>query len=249
MAADIELANLNVSPDAATLTANLAGAIDKLSQEAIRQRGRFTISLSGGSTPKALYEYLANNYKDRLAWGKTLFFLGDERCVADDDKDNNGKMIMEAMLSKVPVPKANIFRTEGQDKDPKAAASKYQQRIGDAFKVQPAETPVFDLILLGLGPDGHTASLFPGTAALGEDKQWFVANWVPKFDSHRLTSTYPLINAARHIIFLVSGEAKAEILAGVLKSPQANYPAQKIRPHSGTLTWFVDRPAAALLNR
>ncbi len=244
MAANAGLANLKVSDDAAQLVTKLAERIYELSQEAIAERGVFTISLSGGSTPKVLYEYLATKYKDKLAWDKIKFFLGDERCVKHDDPDSNFRMIDQAMFARVPVPRTSQYPTQGQDKNPEICAKNYQKTLAHAFKIELGEIPVFDLILLGLGPDGHTASLFPGSVALAETKQTFVANWVQKFSRQRLTMTYPVLNAARNVIFLVSGKGKADILASVLQSPDAGYPAQKVNPTSGSLEWYVDRPAA-----
>jgi 6-phosphogluconolactonase len=248
MAANAGLANLKVSEDAVSLVAKLAEKIHELSKKAIEERGVFTIALSGGSTPKALYEYMATKYKTKMAWDKIKFFLGDERCVTHDDPDSNFKMIDQAMFSKVPVPRTSIYPTQGQDKNPEVCAKNYQKTLAHAFKIEPGEIPVFDLILLGLGPDGHTASLFPGTLALTENKQTFVANWVQKFNRQRLTLTYPVLNAARHVIFLVSGKGKSDILASVLQSPEAGYPAQKVNPVTGTLEWFIDKPAAEQLN-
>lgn len=239
---------LVVFGDSKALVVALAKTIFEESEKAIKERGVFTLSLSGGSTPKALYEHLASKYKEKLQWSKILFFLGDERCVAHDDKESNFKMITTAMFSQAAVPPTSIFPTVDQDTDPELSASKYHKTMIDAFKVPINAVPVFDFVLLGLGPDGHTASLFPDSKALTEEKQTFVANWVEKFNAYRLTSTYPLLNAARHVVFLVSGDGKAEIMKDIFSSKEIKYPAQKINPTSGKLEWYVDKAAAALIS-
>jgi len=239
---------LEISDDANSLIKALAKRIFDLSQEAIAKDGVFTISLSGGSTPKALYEQIAADYKDRYDWAKTLWFLGDERCVPHEDDESNYKMINTALFSKVPLPQANVFATENQDKDPQDAAAKYEARMLAAIKARAGKFPVFDLILLGLGPDGHTASLFPGSKALEDTQRCFVENWVEKFKSFRLTSTYPVLNSARHVVFLVSGKGKAEIVDSVLNSTPDKYPCQNVRPAHGTLQWFLDKPAVEALH-
>ena len=230
------------------LVEGLAEHIYDLSKLALETRGQFTISLSGGSTPKALYEHLAAAYAKKLDWGSILWFLGDERCVPHDSDESNYRMINEALLSKAPVPRSNVFATEGQDSDPKASASHYEALMRQVVPSRSNDIPCFDLILLGLGPDGHTASLFPGSAALKEQERCFVANWVEKFNSNRLTTTYPVLNNARNVIFLASGKGKAQILNEVLNSPEAGYPAQKVQPTPGRLQWFVDKAAVELLN-
>ncbi|HEY9684617.1 MAG TPA: 6-phosphogluconolactonase [Oculatellaceae cyanobacterium] len=226
----------------------LAEHIYDLSKLALETRGQFTVSLSGGSTPKVLYEYLADAYAKKMSWGSILWFLGDERCVPHTSEESNYRMIDQALFSKAPVPRSNVFATEGQDTDPKASASHYEALMRQVVPSRSNEIPCFDLILLGLGPDGHTASLFPGSAALKEQDRCFVANWVEKFNAHRLTTTYPVLNNARNVIFLASGKGKAQILNEVLNSPDAGYPAQKVQPTPGRLQWFVDKAAVELLN-
>ncbi len=230
------------------LVQNLAEHIYDLSKLAMEARGQFTISLSGGSTPKALYEYLAKEYAEKMSWGSILWFLGDERCVPHDSEESNYRMINEALFTKAPVPRSNVFATEGQDKDPKASASHYEALMRQVVASRSNGIPCFDLILLGLGPDGHTASLFPGSDALKENERFFVANWVEKFNAFRLTTTYPVLNNARNVVFLASGAGKADILNKVLHSPEAGYPAQKVQPTPGRLQWFVDKAAVELVN-
>lgn len=239
---------LVVFGDSKALVTALAKTIFGESEKAIEERGVFTISLSGGSTPKALYEHLASKYKEKLQWSKILFFLGDERCVPHEDNESNFKMITAAMFSQAAVPPSNIFPTVDQDTDPELSASKYHKTMIDAFKVPINTVPVFDFVLLGLGPDGHTASLFPESKALNELQHTFVANWVEKFNAYRLTSTYPLLNAARHVVFLVSGDSKAEIMKSIFSTKEEKYPAQKVKPTSGKVEWYVDQAATSLLD-
>jgi 6-phosphogluconolactonase len=231
------------------LFASAAEEVVHLANESVANRGRFTIALSGGSTPKALYNLLATNARATLPWDRMYFFWSDERHVPPTDPDSNYGMANEAMLSKVPVPPGNIYRMPTEDPDAAAAAEAYETSLRKFFQVKPGEFPKFDLILLGLGPDGHTASLFPGTAALQEKARLVVANWVEKLQTHRLTFTRPLINAAREVAFLVNGTDKAAVLCSVLEEnvPGEQYPAKLIQPTDGKLIWFLDRGAASAL--
>jgi 6-phosphogluconolactonase len=213
---------------------------------AVTQRGKFSVALSGGSTPKSLYTLLASGAFPKLPWDKTYFFFGDERHVPPDDPESNYRMANETMLSKAPP--ANVFRIPAEMKDADAAASAYEQTLRNFFRLGPGEFPRFDLILLGLGPDGHTASLFPGSAALTENKRPVVANWVEKFKTHRITFTFPVLNNAACVMFLAGGTDKAGILREVLENPQADLPSQKVRPTNGRLVWMVDRAVAAKLS-
>jgi len=215
--------------------------------EAVRARGRFTIALSGGSTPKSLYSLLA--VKPGIPWDKVCFFWGDERHVPTDNPESNYGMANEALLSKVPVRSENIFRIRGEEKNAEAAALKYEHDIKAFFHLSPGEFPRLDLILLGLGPDGHTASLFPETAALNEFDRLVVANWVPKFNTYRITLTFPVLNQAACVIFLVSGADKATIAHDVLENGDANLPSQRVRPTNGKLFWLLDSEAASALSR
>jgi len=218
--------------------------------DAARDRGQFTIALSGGSTPKSLYHLLASNARTSLPWGHMFFFWGDERHVPPTDMDSNYRMANEAMLAKIPVAESNVFRVPAENPDAAAAAAAYAQTLQDFFGINPGQVPVFDLVLLGLGPDGHTASLFPGTAALAEKSRLVVANWVEKFNTHRITFTLPVLNAARCVAFLVSGTDKAAALRSVLQSdaPGEQYPAKLVRPANGKLIWLLDRAAASGLS-
>lgn len=218
--------------------------------EAVGEQGRFTIALSGGSTPRNLFNLLATNARNSLPWDKTFFFWGDERHVPPTDPESNYRMANEAMLSKIPVAAANVFRVPAEDPDAAAAAEAYEQTLRKFFALQAGQFPRVDLILLGMGPDGHTASLFPGTAALQEKSRIAVANWVEKLKTHRITLTLPVLNAAHRVAFLVSGVDKAEALKAVLEgdAPGEQYPSKLVRPSSGKLVWFVDRAAASQLS-
>jgi 6-phosphogluconolactonase len=240
---------LEVSETAKDLVEHIAKTFSDLAHEACKENGRFVVSLSGGSTPKALYERLSQPpYSGGIKWDQVIIFLGDERCVPHDHPDSNYKMIDEALLSKIAIPESNVFMTIGQAEDPEKAALLYDHEIRRVNSTPNDEIPSFDLILLGLGPDGHTASLFPESKALHENTRLYVANYVEKFHSNRISMTFPLINEGKNIIFLVSGDAKAEILKEVLEQPDKQYPSQMIKPRSGNLHWYVDRAAARLLS-
>jgi 6-phosphogluconolactonase len=215
-------------------------------QEASNARSRFAVALSGGSTPKRAYELLAGNgYRERVDWSKVHVFFGDERCVPPNDTESNFRMAGEAMLSRVPIPQENVHRIVGEG-DPSIGARTYEEEDLRSFFAG-ASWPRFDLVFLGMGDDGHTASLFPGSAALKEDKAWVVANWVEKFKTFRITLTAPAINNAAHVVFLVTGEGKARRLAEVVRGPRAPeaLPSQLIRPVDGKLEWLIDEAAAA----
>ena len=233
------------------LFAAAAEEVVLLAKEAVRERGRFTIALSGGSTPKSLYNLLATNARTTLPWDRMHFFWSDERHVAPTDPESNYQMANEAMLSKVPVPPGNVYRAPAENPDAAAAGAAYEATMRKVFQLQPGQFPKFDLILLGMGPDGHTASLFPGTAGLQEKARLVIANWVEKLKTHRLTFTLPVINAARCVSFLVSGTDKATVLRAVLEDnvPGEQYPAKLVQPTDGKLIWFVDRAAASGLSK
>jgi 6-phosphogluconolactonase len=227
-----------------------ADEVIRIAKDAVAQRGRFTIALSGGSTPKSLYSLIAANASASLPWEKTFFFWGDERHVPPTDPESNYRMANESLLSKVPVPPDNIFRVPTENSDANAVAAGYEQTLQKFFEVAPGKFPRFDLILLGMGPDGHCASLFPETAALQEKSRLVVANWVEKFKTSRITFTLPLLNAARRVVFLVSGSDKAPALHEVLEgnAPGEKYPSKLVQPNDGKLIWFVDRAAGSQLS-
>lgn len=214
-------------------------------------KGTFTVALSGGSTPRGVYALLAEDPSIRTSvpWEHTDFFWSDERCVPPDHPDSNYRTAWEVMLSKVPVPPQNIHRVRGESEDPQAEAAAYETVIRETLSLVTDHRPSFDLILLGMGADGHTASLFPGSEALRERSRLVVATRVESLRAPRITFTLPLINAARHIVILVSGKDKAEALSRVHDpSPgAAPLPAGLVRPFDGELTWVVDEDAAGLL--
>jgi 6-phosphogluconolactonase len=231
------------------LFAAAAEEIVVAANEAVARCGRFTIALSGGSTPKSLFTLLASNARSSLNWEQTFFFWGDERHVPPDDKDSNYRMADEAMLSKIPVSSANVFRVPAENPDADAAALAYEQTLRKFFSLEQGQFPRFDFILLGMGPDGHTASLFPETLALTETSRLVVANWVEKLKASRITFTLPVLNAARRVAFLVSGTDKAAVLRTVLQSdaPGEQYPSKLVQPTDGKLIWFLDGAAASQL--
>jgi 6-phosphogluconolactonase len=227
-----------------------AEEVIRAATDAVAQRGRFTIALSGGSTPRNLYTLIAANASASLPWDQMFFFWGDERHVPADDPDSNYRMAKESLLSKVAIPPANIFPAPTENPDASAAAEAYEQTLRKFFALAPGEFPRFDLILLGMGPDGHTASLFPETAALQEKSRLVVANWVEKLKASRITFTLPVLNASRCVTFVVSGTDKAAVLHEVLEgnAPPEKYPSKLVRPNEGKLIWFVDRAAASELS-
>jgi 6-phosphogluconolactonase len=222
-------------------------AAGKFVELARNATGRFTVALAGGSTPKALYRRLASDeFRKKIDWTKVFFFLGDERFVPPDHADSNFRMATENLFSPLGTRPDNIFRWRTESGDPQQTAADYERTISVFFDSD--SLPRFDLILLGLGADGHTASLFPCSPALHENSRIAVANPVEKLAADRLTLTFPVINNAAHVIFLVSGEEKApalkEILEGVTHPDK--YPAQMVNPKSGTLSWFIDKQANEL---
>lgn len=211
---------------------------------AIATRGRFSVALAGGSTPKGLYTLLASA-GSAIPWDKIFFFFGDERHVPPDNPESNYRMAREAMLSR--VPEENVFRIHAEEKDAGTAALLYEQTLREFFQLSPGQFPRFDLILLGTGPDGHSASLFPGTTALNEKSRLVVANWVEKFNAWRITLTFPVINNAANVTFLVSGAEKAPILKKILETDE-DFPCKHVQPSNGKLVWLIDRPAASELS-
>jgi 6-phosphogluconolactonase len=241
---------IQIVADAGALCQVGAAEFARQAGEAVRVKGSFTVALSGGSTPKGLYGLLATDpaLRAQVPWDKTHVFWGDERHVPPTDAESNYRMANEAMLAKVPIPPANVHRITSENPDAGQAADDYEQTLR-AFFPGEGQPPRFDLVFLGLGPEGHTASLFPGTKALHEEKRLVVSNWVGKFYTDRITMTPPVLNNAACLIFLVSGDDKALVLKAVLEGryEPEQLPAQLIQPKQGRLLWLVDRAAAGLL--
>ena len=240
-----------VEPGAAALAAHAARHFVEMAEEAVAARGRARIAISGGSTPKAAFTLLgdpAQPWRARMPWDRLDLYWVDERCVPPDHPDSNYRMTREALLDHAPLKPNQIHRMEGE-LEPEAAAARYESELRNAFRLEGAQTPTFDLIQLGMGPDGHTASLFPHTQALNELGRLAVANHVQNKDAWRVTLTWPVINHGRSVFFLIGGPDKAAILHEVLLGPRdvERLPSQLIRPAGGILTLILDRAAAALL--
>jgi len=237
---------IQVFDTAEQLSDAAASLIIELSDQALRERGRFLLSLSGGRTPEQLYHTLASPpARDRLQWDKTYVFWGDERCLPMDNPENNAFMARQVLLSKTVIPSENIFPMP-VNLTPAGAAKAYEQTISDFFG---HEEPRFDCMLLGLGADAHTASLFPGTMAVHDKEHLVAEQYVEEVQMFRVTMTAPLINNSRNIIFLVAGKTKAHALQQVMTAAfdPDKYPAQLIQPVDGNIYWLVDKEAAALL--
>jgi 6-phosphogluconolactonase len=242
------VAEIVAYPDHRSFVDGAAAVIAGHAVESIAARGRFTVALSGGGTPRPIYARLAvTDHAERIDWGKVHVFFSDERCVPPDDAASNYRMAREALLDHVPLPQENIHRLRGEA-DPAQAALAYEQALRRIFRA--SSIPALDLICLGMGDDGHTASLFPGTAALREQERWVVAQYVAVARTWRVTFTAPLINAAREILFLVEGAGKSETLRRVLEGPYEPdvLPSQLIQPIRGQARWLVDAAAAAQLH-
>jgi len=234
---------MRVHRDLEELSRATADFFCEVGHQAVHQGGELFVALSGGSTPRRMYEILAgDDYRDRVDWSRTQLFWSDERCVPPDDPQSNYRMVTEA-LAPVAIPPLNVHRLRGED-PPEVAAQKYEGELRQTFRLLSDDLPRFDLILLGLGEDGHTASLFPGTSALNDTTHLVAANYVEKFKTHRLTLTLPVINHAANVAFLVSGAGKRTILQRVLEEPGDSLPAQRVHPSNGRLLWFVDEAAA-----
>jgi 6-phosphogluconolactonase len=245
--------SIEVLATAADLFHAAAEEFLRLARGAIGAQGRFTVALSGGSTPKALYSLLASNYSN-FVWNRVFLFFGDERHVPPTDAESNYRMVQESLLSKIAIPAENVFRVATENPDASAAAADYEGQLRRFFglrsEIRPGEFPRFDLILLGMGPDGHTASLFPDSPALDEQSRLVVANWVAKFNTHRITFTFPVLNRAAEVMFMVSGADKADMLRQVLEGKNTPpLPSQRVQPSDGKLLWMLDEAAAAKLTR
>ena len=230
-----------VSRDLEDLSRAAAGALVEVAHSAIAERGAFFLALSGGSTPRGLYRLLASEYRDAPHWPTTHVFWSDERCVPPEHPDSNYRLAQGEMLSKVPVPASQVHRVRGEV-EPARAAAEYAEAVRAAVPFGQGALPRFDLILLGLGADGHTASLF-GKLADGDDVSLVTSVFAQHLGSHRITFTPRLLNAAAHVFFLVSGKEKAPAVAAVLAGG-SGLPAEVVRPSAGRLVWFLDEAAA-----
>jgi 6-phosphogluconolactonase len=240
-----------VEPDAAALARRAAEEFVDAAALAVAARGVARIAISGGSTPKAAFQLLANPrepYFAAMPWDKLELYWVDERTVPPTDADSNYRMTKEAMLDHVPLKLEQIHRMEGE-LEPEVAAARYESELRNSFRLEGAESPTFDLVTLGMGGDGHTASLFPHTAAIHEMGKLVTANHVPQMNTWRITLTWPVINHARNVFFLIGGADKTERVKEVFTGPRdvETLPSQLIWPSSGILTLFLDKAAAALL--
>ncbi len=238
-----------VLPDAASLAHATAQHLTAKITETVRTRGLARVAVSGGSTPRATFQLLADPaepYRDAIDWSRLHLYFVDERCVPPDNPDSNYGMTRDALLSKVPLPATNVYRIEGE-LPPEEAAARYESAIRNSFRLEGAEAPRFDVIQLGMGPDGHTASLFPHTEALNELGRIAVANHVPQQQqSWRITLTWPVLLEAAHVFFLIAGQDKAGVLRRVLTGPYQpdDLPSQIIQPRNGQLLLLLDSEAA-----
>ena len=237
-----------VLPDAGAVARRAAEEFVARADDAVARAGRFAVALSGGSTPRRTYSLLADPaapFRAAVDWARVHFFWGDERPVPPDDRQSNYRMARETLLSHVPVPADNVHRIEGE-KPAEEAARGYESVLREFFRPGPGDFPRLDLIFLGMGEDGHTASLFPGTDALAERTRWVAAPWVPKLSTRRITLTFPVLNAASAVFFLVCGADKAPVARGIRQGDPASreLPSARVRPTHGELVWLLDSAAA-----
>ncbi len=236
--------DIKISPDKNKLIQESAAYITGLIQDSLKVKDKCTFVLAGGSTPKDLYETLASEkYRAVIDWSKVHVFWGDERCVPSDHLDSNYRMAKEALIDHIDISPENVIRIPAE-KEPAEAAREYEETIKRFFGGT-SQFPVFDIILLGIGEDGHTASLFPGTDALEEKKRWVTEVYVPKLDTYRVTLTFPVINNGMNVIFLVAGLSKAEIVRNILNKEGLNYPAAYVEPVNGKLVYLIDEAVGA----
>ena len=238
---------MTVVPDLDALNHAAANEFVSCATAAIRARGRFTVALSGGKTPRAIYSLLAEKFADSVPWHQVFVFFGDERHVPPDDPGSNYRMANEAFLCRVPIPAKNVHRIQAE-LPATMAADQYQSTLQEFFSFQNGRFPRFDLVMLGMGEDGHTASLFSGTTALDENSRLVVANHVEKLQTDRITLTFPVLNAAAEVMVAIAGQNKARVVRDIVNSPQENlYPIQRVHPNDGRLLWLVEQTAASLL--
>jgi 6-phosphogluconolactonase len=245
--------NIRILADPAAIARRAAEKFVQTAQTAVKSHGAFAVALAGGSTPKALYTLLATDesLRSQLPWDKMQLFFGDERHVGPDDPQSNYKMANETMISKAPLKPEQVHRMMTEYPDAEKAAKEYEQVLQDHFQIKAGQLPRFDLVLIGMGDEGHCLSLFPGTKALHpEPGRTVVRNWVGKFFTDRVTITAPVANNAAAILFTVTGKEKAPALKAVLEGPYEpeQLPSQLIQPTNGELLWLVDPAAATMLS-
>jgi 6-phosphogluconolactonase len=231
-----------ISDTAEAAAARMAEDFAALVQKVLSNQDRFTVALSGGATPKLLFTRLAQEpYRSHIPWDKVWCFWGDERCVPPDHPESNYGMARQFLLEKVPIKSAHVFRIRGEDPPPETARA-YARTMHDVFK--DVQWPAIDLIMLGIGPDGHTASLMPGTAALHEERRWVVENVVRSLQTVRITIVLPVINQGKNVWFLITGPKKAGPFARAQQGPDEACPASLVHPENGELRWYVDKAVA-----
>lgn len=238
--------NVNIFNSKNGISAFFAQELAQLSQSK-SENDYVSLALSGGSTPKAIFEYLSGSGSEKIHWNKIRFFWGDERCVPPDDKESNFRMTKESLFEKISVPSQNIFRIKGED-DPLAEAKRYSKLVAD-YVPSVENIPVFDIVMLGMGEDGHTASVFPDEINLFDSSELYVSTRNPYTGQNRITATGKIINNATNVFFLVTGESKATIVAQIINkhSGFSKYPASKVKPNSQNLIWLLDSAAASSL--
>lgn len=241
---------IKIFPDIEALNHFAAEKFVEIAVQSIKERGYFTVALAGGSTPKSLFQLLTTEkFVNQIDRAKVFFFFGDERNVLPDNEESNFKMASRTLLEPLGITENRTFRWQTELKDTEKIAADYEEKIKEFFNLSKNEFPRFDLVLLGMGADGHTASIFPHTKALDETERLAVANRVEKLETTRLTMTFPVINNAANVMFLVSGAEKAPALREVLKGDYQpdKFPAQKVKLNNGNLLWLADNQAARLL--
>jgi 6-phosphogluconolactonase len=242
---------IRILADGAAIAKRAAQEFVQAAASAVREKNAFKVALAGGSTPKALYSLLVNDpvLRSQVPWDKTHLFFGDERHVPPDHPDSNFRMATEAMISKSPLKPEQVTRIKGENPDADQAALEYEKTLRDFFNLKAGDFPRFDLVLVGMGNEGHTLSLFPGTKALHADGRIAVRNWVGKLATDRITLTAPAASNAAEILFMVTGADKAPALKSVLEGPfePDQLPAQSLQPKNGKLLWLVDASAGSML--
>ena len=243
---------IRILADSAAIAKRAAQEFVQAAAEAVREMGSFNVTLAGGSTPKALYNLLINDptLRSQVPWDKMHVFFGDERHVAPDHPDSNFRMATEAMIAKSPLKPEQVTRIKGEYPDAEKAALEYEKALREYFKLKDGEYPRFDLLFAGMGNEGHTLSLFPGTKALHADGRLVVRNWIGKLYAERITLTAPAASHAARIIFMVTGTDKGPALKAVLEGPfePEQLPAQLLQPQNGKLLWLVDAAAGSMLS-